>query len=108
MGEVTVFEAVGGMPFFEALVDRFYEGVAADPDLLALDPEPDDLSGARHRLTLFLAQDWGVPDSSSRERGLPRLQMRHAPSAVGPDPRARWLTHMRAPLDPLDPPPKLR
>jgi truncated hemoglobin YjbI len=53
--EQTVYEAAGGMPFFEALVDRFYDGVASDPDLLALYPEPDDLSGARHRLTLFLA-----------------------------------------------------
>src|SRR3954447_12262425 len=90
-GEVTVFEAVGGMPFFEALVDRFYEGVAADPNLLAVYPEPDDLSGARHRLTLFLAQYWGGPDTYGRERGHPRLRMRHAPFAVGPDARDRWL-----------------
>src|SRR3954453_5479262 len=108
MGEVTVFEAVGGMPFFEALVDRFYEGVAADPDLLAVYPEPDDLSGARHRLTLFLAQYWGGPDTYGRERGHPRLRMRHAPFAVGPDARDRWLAHMREALDALDPPPELR
>ena len=42
MDERTVFDAAGGMPFFEALVDRFYEGVAADPDLLQLYPEPGD------------------------------------------------------------------
>ena len=35
------------MPFFEALVDRFYDGVAGDPDLLPLYPEPDDLAAAR-------------------------------------------------------------
>jgi hemoglobin len=93
--ETTVYEAAGGMPFFEALVDRFYEGVAADPDLLALYPEPNDLRGARHRLTLFLAQYWGGPDTYSKERGHPRLRMRHAPFAVGPDARDRWLTHMR-------------
>ena len=40
MDQRTVFDAAGGMPFFEALVDRFYEGVAADPDLLQLYPEP--------------------------------------------------------------------
>jgi hemoglobin len=51
----SLFDAAGGMPFFEALVDRFYVGVASDPDLLRVYPTPDDLSGARHRLTLFLA-----------------------------------------------------
>jgi len=97
--EMTVYEAAGGMPFFEALVDRFYEGVAADPDLLALYPEPEDLSGARHRLTLFLAQYWGGPDTYSQERGHPRLRMRHATFAVGPDARDRWLRHFRDGLD---------
>jgi hemoglobin len=106
--ETTVYEAAGGMPFFEALVDRFYEGVAADPDLLALYPEPNDLRGARHRLTLFLAQYWGGPDTYSQERGHPRLRMRHAPFAVGPDARDRWLTHMRSALDALDPPQEIR
>ena len=48
------------MPFFEALVGRFYEGVETDPILRPLYPEPD-LAGARHRLTLFLAQYWGGP-----------------------------------------------
>jgi hemoglobin len=105
---MTVYEAAGGMPFFEALVDRFYAGVAADPDLLALYPEPEDLSGARHRLTLFLAQYWGGPDTYSQERGHPRLRMRHATFAVGPDARDRWLTHMRDALDALDPPPEIR
>ena len=46
VSEVTVFEAVGGMPFFVGLVDRFYEGVRDDPELLALYPRPDDLSGS--------------------------------------------------------------
>lgn len=108
MQEITVYEAAGGMPFFEALVDRFYEGVASDPALVALYPEPEDLSGARHRLTLFLAQYWGGPDTYSEERGHPRLRMRHAPFAVGPDARDRWLTHMREALDALDPPAELR
>jgi hemoglobin len=100
----TVYEAVGGMPFFERLVDRFYEGVAEDPPLLALYPEPGDLSGARRRLTLFLAQYWGGPTTYDVERGHPRLRMRHAPFAIGPDARDRWLRHMRAALDDADPP----
>src|SRR5207247_1214509 len=42
----TVYERVGGLPFFERLVDRFYEGVAGDPVLLRLYPHPEDLRPA--------------------------------------------------------------
>ena len=37
--EISLYDAAGGMQFFEALVDRFYDGVAADPELLAIYPE---------------------------------------------------------------------
>jgi hemoglobin len=104
-GEVSVYAEAGGMPFFERLVDRFYDGVAADPELLALYPEPEDLTGARHRLTLFLAQYWGGPTTYSDERGHPRLRMRHAPFAIGADARDRWLTAMRAAVAELGPAP---
>lgn len=100
----TVYELVGGMPFFESLVDRFYDGVAEDQVLLALYPEPEDLSGARRRLTLFLVQYWGGPPTYMEERGHPRLRMRHVPFAIGPDARDRWLRHMRAALDAMAPP----
>ncbi len=103
-----MYEAAGGMPFFEGLVDRFYEGVAADPVLLSLYPEPDDLRGARHRLTLFLAQYWGGPSTYSEERGHPRLRMRHAPFPIGVAERDRWLAHMTAALDAMEPDPELR
>jgi len=100
----TVYELAGGMPFFEQLVDRFYDGVADDPILLPLYPEQDDLGPARRRLTLFLAQYWGGPTVYSDERGHPRLRMRHAPFAIGPVERDHWLRHMRAALASLDPP----
>jgi hemoglobin len=108
VSEATTYEAVGGMPFFEGLVDHFYDGVAEDPELLQLYPEPDDLSGARHRLTLFLAQYWGGPSTYSEERGHPRLRMRHFPFAIGPDARDRWLRHMTEALDAMAPEPELR
>ena len=108
MEERTVYEAAGGMAFFETLVDRFYDGVATDPVLLPLYPEPDDLTGARHRLTLFLAQYWGGPTTYSDERGHPRLRMRHAPFAIGPEARDRWVANMQAALDTLAPQPELR
>ena len=105
IAEPSLYDAAGGMPFFEALVDRFYEGVAGDPVLLALYPQPDDLAPARHRLTLFLAQYWGGPTTYDAERGHPRLRMRHAPFAIGPAERDRWLVQMRAAVAGCAPPP---
>ncbi len=101
----SVYEEAGGLPFFEGLVDRFYEGVEADADLLALYPDRSDLLGARRRLALFLAQYWGGPTTYNAERGQPRLHMRHMAFAIDPAVRDRWLTAMRAAVGHMDPPP---
>ena len=99
----TLYDRAGGTPFFEALVGRFYAGVASDPALRPIYPEPD-LAGAQHRLTLFLIQYWGGPATYDQERGHPRLRMRHAPFAIGAGERDRWLVHMRAALAEMAPP----
>lgn len=99
----TLYDRAGGMPFFEALVGRFYAGVADDPILRPLYPEAD-LRPATRRLTLFLAQYWGGPRTYDEERGHPRLRMRHGPFAIGPAARDRWLVHMRAAIAELRPP----
>jgi hemoglobin len=104
----SVYEAVGGLAFFVELVDRFYDGVATDDVLLPLYPEPDDLTDARHKLALFLAQYWGGPPTYSEERGHPALRMRHATFAIGPRERDRWLHHMLAAVEALAPPPEVR
>ena len=102
--EPSLYDAAGGMPFFESLVGRFYEGVANDPMLRPLYPEAD-LAGATRRLTLFLAQYWGGPRTSDQERGHPRLRMRHFPFAIGPAERDAWLRHMRDAIASTAPPP---
>jgi hemoglobin len=100
----SLYEAVGGLPFFERLVDRFYDGVATDAELLALYPEPEDLAPARRHLAMFLAQYWGGPPDYSAERGHPALRMRHAPFPIDRAARDRWLVHMRAAIRAMDPP----
>lgn len=100
---VTLFDLVGGTPFFEALAARFYERVVEDPVLLRLYPEPEDLVPARRKLALFLAQYWGGPPAYSEERGHPRLGMRHAPFGIGSEERDRWLRHMRGAVVDLAP-----
>lgn len=92
--EETFFDAVGGSATFARLVERFYEGVAADPLLRPMYPEPD-LGPAAERLQLFLEQYWGGPTTYSDTRGHPRLRLRHAPFPVGPEARDRWLAHMK-------------
>jgi len=98
--EAGFFEAVGGEPTFRRLVDLFYEGVAQDPLLRPMYPE-EDLGPAAERLTLFLMQYWGGPNTYSATRGHPRLRMRHAPFQVSPAARDAWLTHMRVAVDGL-------
>ncbi len=93
---LTVFDTVGGAPFFVALVDAFYDSVAADATFLQFYPEPGDLSGARDRLTKFLIQYWGGPTTYSDERGHPRLRMRHNPFVINAAARDRWMHHMTA------------
>lgn len=90
----TLYERVGGDPFFVDLVDRFYTAVADDPVLRPL--YPDDLGPGRHWLTEFLIQYWGGPRRYDAARGHPRLRMRHAPFAIGVAERDRWWTHMSA------------
>jgi hemoglobin len=98
--EASFFVAVGGEATFRRLVDVFYEGVATDPVLRPLYPE-EDLGPAADRLTLFLMQYWGGPNTYSASRGHPRLRMRHAPFKVGPAERDAWLLHMRTAVDSL-------
>jgi hemoglobin len=95
--ELSVFDAVGGQAFFDDLVERFYKSVATD--LLLRPLYPDDLTGPRRHLALFLGQYWGGPTTYSDQRGHPRLRMRHAPFVVGEPERDAWLRHMNAALD---------
>lgn len=104
----SLYDRVGGRPFFEALTRRFYEGVATDPVLRPLYPDDDEgMEAARLHLELFLIQYWGGPPDYNASRGHPRLRMRHAPFAIGPAERDAWLRHMTdavnaAELSPLD------
>ena len=95
--ETPLYERVGGAPFFTALVDDFYAGVAEDPVLRPL--YPAELAPSRRHLALFLMQYWGGPRTYGEERGHPRLRMRHAPFAVTPKAAERWLVHFREGLD---------
>jgi hemoglobin len=93
----SVYDAVGGGPFFVDLVDGFYVGVSGD--LLLRPLYPEDLTDSRRHLAGFLTQYWGGPSTYSDERGHPRLRMRHAPFVIGEAERDAWLRHMLGSLD---------
>ena len=88
----TLYARVGGEGFFVDLVDRFYEGVEADPLVRSIYPE--DLGPGKANLAAFLAQYWGGPPDYSARRGHPRLRMRHFPFAIGTRERDAWVRHM--------------
>jgi len=90
----TLFEHVGGQPFFDQLVDRFYNGVETDAPLRSLYPQ--DLEPGKRALALFLGQYFGGPTTYSDEKGHPRLRMRHVDFAIGEAERDGWVKHMTA------------
>lgn len=92
----TVYATLGGLPFFDALVDRFYVRVELDTQLRAL--YPPDLGPGRRALALFLAQYWGGPPDYSAEKGHPRLRQRHGGVAIDAAMRDAWYAAMAAAL----------
>jgi hemoglobin len=94
---MTVFDLVGGEDAFFRLADAFYRRIDRDPRLRGMFPE--DLSGAKERLALFLIQYFGGPGTYSERRGHPRLRMRHLPFSIGRAERDAWLGHMLAAID---------
>ncbi|MSX94105.1 MAG: globin, partial [Actinobacteria bacterium] len=104
---MTVYDAVGGMPFFERLAELFYVGVKGDPVLRPMYPD-DDMEGAQRRLALFLAQFWGGPTTYMEERGHPMLRARHMPFPIGEAERDRWLVCIAAAVEELTEPGEIR
>lgn len=95
--EESLFELVGGEPFFEQLVNAFYDAVELDETLRPMYPE--DLTEPRRHLTLFFIQYWGGPRTYQEERGHPRLRMRHVPFRITRSARDAWLVAMSSALE---------
>jgi hemoglobin len=90
--ETSLYDQLGGQPFFERLVSGFYDAVEQDELLRVMYPQ--DLAESKTHLTLFLVQYWGGPDDYMQERGHPRLRMRHAPFRITKHARDAWISAM--------------
>jgi hemoglobin len=95
----SVYARLGGAPAIHALVNRFYELMDELPEAYSVRRlHPESLAGSADSLFKFLSGWFGGPPLYIRERGHPRLRMRHAPYAIGPVQRDEWLLCMRQAL----------
>jgi len=95
----SVYDRLGGESAVRALVDRFYALMHTLPeaqDVRRL--HPPTLDRAADSLFKFLSGWFGGPPLYMRERGHPRLRMRHLPFAIGAAERDQWLLCMRQAL----------
>jgi hemoglobin len=97
MEEAEIYAVIGDEGF-QRLVAAFYRQIPADDVLGPLYPA-GDLTGAEERLRGFLLFRFGGPSTYLETRGHPRLRMRHAPFAIGPAARDRWVELMNRALD---------
>lgn len=104
--ELPVHDLVGGERI-AAMVAAFYRRVPQDPILGPMYPQ-DDMAGAEQRLRSFLTYRLGGPPDYLRDRGHPRLRMRHAPFAVDRAARDRWMELMREAMVEAGLPPEIQ
>lgn len=95
--EKIVMDALGEDGFVR-LVAAFYRRVRTD-DLIGPMYPPDDWEGSEDRLAAFLLFRFAGDQRYLRERGHPRLKMRHFPFSIGEAERDRWLLLMNGAMD---------
>ncbi len=96
----SVYARLGGASALHALVDRFYALMDDLPEAYTVRRlHPESLKGSADSLFKFLSGWFGGPPLYIRERGHPRLRMRHRPYTIGAVERDEWLLCMRQALD---------
>lgn len=96
----SAYARLGGASAVQALVQRFYALMDELPEAQVVRRlHPASLAGSIDSLNKFLSGWFGGPPLYMRERGHPRLRMRHAPFAIGQAERAAWMRCMQQALD---------
>ncbi len=107
--QFTHFSRIGGAPAVGRLVEAFYARVDTLPDARTIRAmHAPDLTETKDVLKRYLGEWMGGPPLYSRERGHPRLRMRHLGFKIGEPERDAWLTCMRGALDEVVSDPALR
>jgi len=93
----TIYEAIGGQPAVDRIIDSLYKHIGANETLLPI--FPDDLEESARKQRLFLTQFFGGPPLYAEQIGRPMLPYRHAPFEITPARRDAWLQCMQIALD---------
>lgn len=88
----TVYQAIGGAPTMEKLVNAFYDRVEQNAVLRPLFPPAFD--EVRERQYWFLTQLFGGPRLYQENRGQPMLRARHLPFPITEKHAQAWLNCM--------------
>lgn len=100
MGEISLFERLGGEPGLRRLVDDFYRRMDADPAYAGIRAlHPPNLRDSGDKLFWFLCGWSGGPQHFQNRFGHPRLRARHLPFAIGEGERDQWLHCMRQSIE---------
>jgi|SRR5690625_1312764 len=93
----TIYEAIGGQPAINKIVESLYTHVAKHEALIPI--FPTDLTETAHKQRLFLTQFFGGPHLYLQEIGPPMLKRRHLPFEITFERRNAWLECMDKALD---------
>ncbi len=100
---ISPYQAMGGEQAVRQLVDRFYHLMDTDAEAEHIrDMHPDDLSGSREKLFMFLSGWFGGPPLFEQKYGHPRLRARHFPFEIDEAARDAWMRCMSEALKETD------
>lgn len=98
--QLTPFSRIGGAPAVDRLVEAFYARIGSLPEARTVRAmHSPDLTETKDVLKRYLGEWMGGPPLYSRERGHPRLRMRHLGFKIDEPERDAWLLCMRGALD---------
>ena len=108
--QATPFELLGGETTLFRLVERFYALMDSEPEFHAVRKlHPEDLTGSRDKLFMFLCGYLDGPPLYQERIGNPMLRARHLPYPIGKAERDAWLACMGRALEETEvEPPELR
>src|SRR5437764_7583966 len=93
--ETTPYELLGGEANVRRIIDRFYDLMNETPEYYVIRKlHPQDLSGSRQKLFMFLSGWLGGPGLYVEKYGHPKLRARHLSFAIGIAERDAWLACM--------------
>jgi hemoglobin len=98
--DTTPYELLGGEAAVRKLIDRFYDLMDETPEYYPVRKlHPDDMSGSREKLFMFLSGWLGGPPLYAEKHGHPMLRARHLPFAIGIAERDAWLACMKQAME---------